>query len=109
MNDYYKIMIPVFRKIGKKPIQKLTLFQGLLIKVFDPLLFQKLRVKRTGSIGPAIGKENRNALGKITLDPRLEITVPEKRSTIKGLIFGLKEEAAQIHEAILTTLLKAIE
>ena len=48
-------------------------------------------------------------MGEITLDLRLEITVPEKGLTINGLISGLKEEAPRIHEAILTTLMKAIE
>ena len=48
-------------------------------------------------------------MGEITLDLRLVVTVPEKGLTIKGLISGLKEGAPQIHEAILTTLMKAIE
>lgn len=48
-------------------------------------------------------------MGEITLDLRLEITVPEKGLTINGLISGLKAGAPQIHEAILTTLMKAIE
>ena len=48
-------------------------------------------------------------MGEITLDLRLGFTVPEKGLTINGLISGLKEEAPQIHEAILTTLMKAIE
>ena len=48
-------------------------------------------------------------MGEITLDLRLEFTVPEKGLTINGLISGLKEGVPQIHEAILTTLMKAIE
>jgi hypothetical protein len=48
-------------------------------------------------------------LGEITLDLRLVVRVPEKGLTINGLIAGLKEGAPQIHEAILTTLMKAIE
>jgi len=48
-------------------------------------------------------------LNEITLDLHLEFTVPEKGLTINGLISGLKEEAPKIHEAILTTLMKAIE
>ncbi len=48
-------------------------------------------------------------MGEITLDLRLVVRVPEKGLTINGLIAGLKEGAPQIHEAILTTLMKAIE
>jgi len=48
-------------------------------------------------------------LGEISLDLRLVVTVPEKGLTINGLISGLKEGVPQIHEAILTTLMKAIE
>lgn len=48
-------------------------------------------------------------MGEITLDLRLNVTVPEKGLTINGLISGLKEGAPQIQEAILTTLMKAIE
>jgi hypothetical protein len=48
-------------------------------------------------------------LSEITLDLRLKIKVPEKGLTINGLISGLKEGVPQIHEAILTTLMKAIE
>jgi hypothetical protein len=48
-------------------------------------------------------------LGEITLDLRLVFTVPEKGLTINGLIHGLKEGAPQIHETILTTLMRAIE
>ena len=48
-------------------------------------------------------------MGEITLDLRLKFTVPEKGLTINGLISGLKEEIPQIHGAILTTLMKAIE
>lgn len=48
-------------------------------------------------------------MDEITLDLRLVIKVPEKGLTINGLIHGLKEGAPQIHEAILTTLMKAIE
>lgn len=48
-------------------------------------------------------------MGEITLDLRLVFKVPEKGLTINGLIHGLKEGAAQIHEAVLTTLMKAIE
>jgi len=48
-------------------------------------------------------------LGEITLDLRLVVRVPEKGLTINGLIVGLKAGIPQIHEAILTTLMKAIE
>ena len=48
-------------------------------------------------------------MGEITLDLRLVVRVPEKGLTINGLIAGLKEGIPQIHEAILTALMKAIE
>jgi hypothetical protein len=48
-------------------------------------------------------------LSEITLDLRLVVTDPEGGLRINGLIAGLKEGAPQIHEAILITLMKAIE
>lgn len=48
-------------------------------------------------------------MGEIKLDLRLKIRVPEKGLTINGLIAGLKKKVPQIHEAILTTLMKVIE
>jgi hypothetical protein len=48
-------------------------------------------------------------LGEITLDLRLVIKIPSSKLTINGLVLGLKQSAPQIHAAILTTLLEALE
>lgn len=48
-------------------------------------------------------------MGEITLDLRLEFTIPSTKLTINGLVLGLKQAAPEIQAAILTTLLKAIE
>lgn len=48
-------------------------------------------------------------MGEITLDLRLECTIPSTKLTINGLVLGLKQAAPEIQAAILTTLLKAIE
>ena len=48
-------------------------------------------------------------MGEITLDLRLVFTIPSSKLTINGLVLGLKQSAPQIHAAILTTLLKALE
>jgi hypothetical protein len=48
-------------------------------------------------------------LGEITLDLRLVIKIPSSKLTINGLVLGVKEGASQIHAAILTTLLEAVE
>jgi len=48
-------------------------------------------------------------LGEITIDLRLVFTIPSSKLTINGLIHGLKESSSKIHEAIITTLLEAIE
>jgi hypothetical protein len=54
-------------------------------------------------------KERRNPLGQITIDLRLVFNIPSSKLTINGLIHGVKESSSQIHEAIITTLLEAIE
>lgn len=54
-------------------------------------------------------ERRRNPLGEITMDLRLVITVPERGLTINGLIQGLKHGSSQIHSAILTTLMSALE
>jgi len=48
-------------------------------------------------------------LGEITLDLRLVIKIPRSKLTIHSLVLGLKQAAPQIHAAILTTLLEALE
>ena len=48
-------------------------------------------------------------MGEITLDLRLVIKIPSSKLTINGLVLGLKQSAPQIHAAILTTLLEALE
>jgi len=48
-------------------------------------------------------------LSEITMDLRLVFRIPEKGLTINGMIQGFKEGASQIHGAILTTLMKALE
>ena len=48
-------------------------------------------------------------MGEITLDLRLVFTIPSSKLTINGLVLGLKQSAPQIHAAILTTLLEALE
>jgi len=48
-------------------------------------------------------------LGEIAVDLRLVFTIPSARLTINGLVLGLKQAAPQVVEAILTTLLEAIE
>jgi hypothetical protein len=48
-------------------------------------------------------------LGEITIDLRLVFKIPSSKLTINGLIHGLKESSSQIHEAIITTVLEAIE
>ena len=42
-------------------------------------------------------------------DGSLAVKVPEKGLTINGLIAGLKDEIPQIHEALLTNPMMAIE
>lgn len=48
-------------------------------------------------------------MGEITIDLRLVFTIPSSKLTINGLIHGLKGSSSHIHEAIITTLLEAIE
>ena len=48
-------------------------------------------------------------MGEITLDLRLVIKIPSSKLTINGLVLGLKQSAPQIHAAILSTLLEALE
>ena len=48
-------------------------------------------------------------MGEITLDLRLVIKIPSSKLTINGLVSGLKQGGAEIHAAILTTLLEALE
>lgn len=48
-------------------------------------------------------------MGQITIDLSLVFKIPSTKLTINGLIHGLKESSSQIHEAIITTLLEAIE
>lgn len=48
-------------------------------------------------------------MGEITIDLRLVFKIPSSKLTINGLIHGLKENTFQIHEAIITSLLEAIE
>ena len=48
-------------------------------------------------------------MGEITVDLRLVFTIPSVRLTINGLVLGLKQASPQVLEAILTTLLEAIE
>ena len=48
-------------------------------------------------------------MSEITIDLRLVFKIPSSKLTINGLIHGLKESSSQIHEAIITTLLEAIE
>lgn len=48
-------------------------------------------------------------MAEITLELRLVFHVPEGGLTIQGMIRGLKEAAPEIHGAILTTLMQALE
>ena len=48
-------------------------------------------------------------MGEITLDLRLVIKIPSSKLTINGLVLGLKQSAPQIHAAILSALLEALE
>ena len=48
-------------------------------------------------------------MSEITIDLRLVFKIPSSKLTINGLIHGRKESSFQIHEAIITTLLEAIE
>ena len=48
-------------------------------------------------------------MGEITLELRLVFQIPESGLTINGLIGGLKEAVGQIHGAILSNLMRALE
>lgn len=48
-------------------------------------------------------------MGQITIDLSLVFKIPSSKLTINGLIHGVKEGSFQINEAIITTLLEAIE
>lgn len=48
-------------------------------------------------------------MGEITLDLRLVFKIPKSKLTINSLIHGLKESSSEIHGAILSTLLQALE
>ncbi len=48
-------------------------------------------------------------MGEITIDLRLVFTIPSSKLTINGLIHGLRGSSSHIHEAIITTMLEAIE
>jgi hypothetical protein len=48
-------------------------------------------------------------LGEITMDLRLVFKIPDSGLTINGLIRGLKEASSEIHVAIASTLMKALE
>jgi len=43
------------------------------------------------------------------MDLRLVFKIPDSGLRINGLIQGLKESSSEIHETILTTLMKALE
>ena len=42
-------------------------------------------------------------MGEITLDLRLEFTIPGSKLTINGVVLGLKQATPQIMEMVLTT------
>lgn len=48
-------------------------------------------------------------MGEITMELRLVFEIPESGLTINGLIGGLKQGVSQIHGAILSNLMKALE
>lgn len=48
-------------------------------------------------------------MGEITMDLRLVFKIPDSGLTINGLIQGLKEGSPEIHGAILSALMKALE
>jgi hypothetical protein len=58
-------------------------------------------------LGKSKGKEE--SVSEITVDLRLVFKIPSSKLTINGLVLGLKQGAAEIHAAILTTLLAAVE
>lgn len=48
-------------------------------------------------------------MSEITLDLRLVFKIPKSKLTINSLIHGLKESSSEIHGAILSTLMQALE